>query len=174
MSIKKFIVPIIIAAVLGVGAGAATVIMNKQANAGLLSVTELECGTYYLNGDKNSDLWLEVNPDFLIVKGNDVDSSLKTAITVKFHDLDPNASHDEDTQKMLDTEFEECKLLYFTEKIYMVKEFIPEQSKSLIAISRDNTDTYDKLEFSDAAFIYNYAEKSIHTGLFGDFILVED
>ncbi len=167
---KKFIIPVIIAAVLGVGAGAATVIMGKQANAGN---SELECGTYYLNGDKNSGLWLEVNPDFLIVKGDDIDNSLKTAVAA-LHGIDPNASHDEGVQRMLDTEYEECKLLYCTEKIYMVKEFLPEKSKNLIKISRDNTDTFEELLDTNAAFPYRYAEKTIELSLWGDFILVED
>lgn len=171
---KKFIVPIILAAALGVGGGVAAVVLNRQADAEPPIVTELECGTYYLNGDKNSDLWMEVNPEFLIVKGTDVDNSLKTAIAVELHGLDPASTPDENTAKIMQEEFDDCKTLYCTEKIYIVEPFIPEKSKSRIKVSRDNTETdRESLTYSNAAFVYNYAENTISTGLFGDFILVE-
>lgn len=171
---KKFVVPIIIVAALGVGSGVTAIMMNRHVEADLPVVTELECGTYYLNGDKNSNLWMEVNPEFLIVKGTDIDNSLKAAITSEFHGLDPDSAPDEDTAAIMQTEFDKCKTLYCTEKAYLVEEFLPVKSKSKIKISRDNTETdIEELKNSDAALIYNYAEKSINTTLFGDFILVK-
>lgn len=174
MFMKKIIIPVIIAAALGVGSAAAVISLNKSADADLPVVTELENGTYYLNGDKSSDVWMEVNSDYLIVKGTDIDASLKDAIASRMHGLSPNETPDENTAAEMQNEFEDCKTLYCTEKVYLVQEFLPEESKSIIKVSRDNTATDpESLEKSNAGFVYNYAKNSINTSLFGDFVLAK-
>lgn len=175
---KKFVLPIIIAAVLAVGGVTAAVMLNREPAANedadggylpddFLPDDLLKCGNYYLNGDKNADLWLEVNPDFLILKGNNVDNSLREAIRKDFG----SSAY---TAEEFDKRFDDLHLLYCTEKAYIVTSFIPERAQYSINVSRNNKHTDPESLKKGAAFIFNADENSIHLGLFGDFILVED
>ncbi|MDE6728762.1 MAG: hypothetical protein K2J80_12620, partial [Oscillospiraceae bacterium] len=150
--------------------GITAVMLNKGtvANAGtndeFLPVDNLlKCGNYYLGGDKNADLWIEVNPDFLILKGTDVDVSIRKAITER-------ALPDEDVER----EISEAKILYCTEKVYAVTVFGTEKSPYMILVSRHNTVSDPKeLENTNAAFPYNDTTDTINLSLFGDFTLVQ-
>ncbi len=168
---KKFIIPIILAAVLGVGGGVAAIIISRAdiASADEEIVHEPKAGKYYLNGDKNSDLWITVNPDFLQLCGNDIDKTLMDAARKDY------AEFEDVTEESIQQYFNELKALYCAEKVYVVKTFLPEKSEDLIKVSRDNKHTdRESLEKSDAAFRYNYEKNSIRLGLLGDFILVEE
>lgn len=129
---------------------------------------ELKSGKYYLNGDKNSDLWVVVTPDFLQLQGKDVDKSLMDALKKDYWVTDVK---DENFKK----NFDEVKALYCAEKIYLLEDFLPEQSKYTIKVSRDNKHTdIESLKKFGAAFIFIPTENSISLGPLGDFILVED
>lgn len=174
---KKFIIPVIIAAVLGVGGGAAAVMINKPwaANADdddVLYPTNIEVksGNYYFNGDTQSGMWIEVNPDFLILKGDKVDELMTEAIIDQYnrlYDAPP-------TEEQLQNQMEEDKLLYCTEKVYLIEKVGTSKTPFTIKVSRDNVNTdMESLKKSNAAFRFNGTD-TIHLGLFGDFILVED
>ena len=175
---KKIVVPIVLAAVLCVGGGITAVMLNRStvANADtnedeVPTNVEVKSGKYYFNGDKNADLWIDVNPDFLQLQGKDVDKSLKEAI-VKEYESDGIITLTDDVLK---AQFETDKTLYCNEKAYILESFLPEESKYMIRVSRDDKHTDpESLKKTGAAFIFNSDENSIHLGLFGDFILVED
>lgn len=127
---KKIIIPVIIAAVLGVGGGVAAVSLNI-ANSTAEADTEindiLKSGTYYLNGDVNAEMWIEVNPDFLTLKGTDIDKSLTEAAIDANYALAQSlesASIDGDfpvTQAISTSQLDELKQLYCAEKLYQLK-----------------------------------------------------
>lgn len=171
MSMKKVIVPIIIAAALGVGGGITAVMLNGASNAeaGVIDEdnaplnVEVKSGKYYLGGDKNSDLWIEVNPDFLILKGDDVDASIRNAIVER-------ATQNE----AIEEEISNAKILYCTEKVYGVRRFGTATTPYMIKVSRDNTESDpEKLMNSNAGFPYDPDTNTIRLSLFGDFTLVE-
>lgn len=125
---------------------------------------ELKSGKYYLNGDKNSDLWVVVTPDFLQLQGKDVDSFLMD-----------EARKSGVSDEAIDRYFEEIKALYCAEKIYLLQDFLPEKSQYSIKVSRDNKHTdIESLKKNGACFIFNSAKNSISLGSFGDFIPVKD
>lgn len=174
---KKIIIPVIIAAVLGVGSGVTAVLVNRANTAtanyleGEIVDLEVKSGTYYLNGDKNAELWFEATPDHLILKGKDVDKSIKNAIiedleegSMPFNDDDINAT------------LEITKMLYCGEKIY-VAEYVNMEYPYWLLISRDNSEK-DRSELKEnssaaAAWAHNDKTNTIKTGLFGEFTLVE-
>lgn len=173
---KKIVIPIILAAILGIGGAAAVITMGRNsvsANAdddidAFPTNVEVSSGKYYLNGDKESDLWIEVTPDYISLKGSDVDKSLKDAI-VKDYEKDNIQTTDE----VLNEVFEETKVLYCAEKIYLVRAIGSEEY--VINVSRKNTATdREMLKKTNAAFPYIPAENTIKLALFGDFILIED
>lgn len=163
---KKFAIPIIAAAVLGVGAGVTAVMMNR-ANVATADEpgmeeyatdVEVTSGKYYLNGDKNSGLWVEVNPDFLTLKGDDIETALK------------------DAAGGVDENYNNMKLLYCAEKDYVVRNFMPDRSEYVLNISRSGERLDDESlrnERGAAGLMYNKAENTINLGAFGDFTLVE-
>lgn len=175
---KKFLIPIILAAVLGIGSGITAAMVNKAnvANAGanedaFPTNIEVKSGKYYLNGDKESGLWIEVNPDFLTLKGDDLDTALINAAKECYSDIE-NV-----TDGMINSLYNDMKLLYCAEKDYLVENFMPAQSKYALKVSRsgERTDRESlKNTNTNAAFLYNKAENSIRLGMLGDFILVED
>lgn len=175
---KKIIIPVILAAVLGVGGGITAVMLNRStvANADtnedeVPTNINVKSGKYYLNGDKSSDLWVVVTPDFLQLQGNDVDKSIKDAIIKEYEEDDYMPTPTDD---VLQKQFETDKTLYCNEKAFILESFLPEESKYMIRVSRDDKHTDpESLKNSGAAFIFNADENSIHLGLFGDFILVE-
>lgn len=173
---KKFVLPIIIAAVLGVGGGITAVMLNRSNTAvadaedfNTPADIEVKSGKYYLNGDKNSDLWIEVNHDFLILKGTDVDKSVKDAVVKNYEETSDPTPTDEEIK----SEVEECKTLYCTEKLYAIKAVGLDSIPYSIKVSRDNSVTdRNELMKTNAGFPYN-GKDTINLGLFGDFILVE-
>lgn len=66
---KKIVIPIIAAAILGVGAGVTAAMMNKPAAANdQLPMPEVVTGNYYLNGDENADMYFELTDDYLALR----------------------------------------------------------------------------------------------------------
>ena len=66
---KKFVIPIIAAAILGAGAGATTLVMNRPAVADKgVVLPEVKTGKYYLNGDVNSDMYIELTEDYIVTR----------------------------------------------------------------------------------------------------------
>ena len=170
---KKIIIPIIIAAALGIGGGITAVMMNRPVSADLdRSVPEVKTGNYYLNGDKNSGLWVEVYSDYLTLNGDDVDASIKASI-VKSYEEDEFLQDVTLTDDALQTMFEEHKRLFCGRKLYVVKYVGLDSASYAIQVSRNNTETTkEELLHSNAGFLYN-GKDTIEISPFGDFILVD-
>ncbi len=163
---KKIIIPIIAAAILGVGGGVTAVMLNRAsvANADEPGMeiyptdVEVTSGKYYFNGDTDSGLWVEVNSDFLTLKGDDIETALR------------------DAAGGVEENYNNMRLLYCAEKDYVVKNFKPDQSQYILNISRSGERLDDESIRNDdsaAGLKYNKAENTIHLGVFGDFTLVE-
>lgn len=119
---------------------------------------EVTCGKYYFNGDINSGLWVEVNPDFLTLKGDDIETVLR------------------DAAGGVEENYNNMKLLYCAEKDYVVRNFKPDKLEYVLNISRSGERLDDesiKNDSGSAALLYKKAQNSIRLGAFGDFILVE-
>ena len=174
---KKLIIPIIIAAALGIGGGVTAVLLNRSNTAaadpleGEFVDLELKSGTYYLNGDKNADLWVEANSEYLILKGTDVDKSLMDD-AIKAYEEDSAIP----TEEGLNWTFEESKKLYCYEKVYVAQYVDMPQYPYWIHVSRDNSVT-DRSELKEksntAVFPYDDKTNTIKLGALGEFILVE-
>ncbi|MBD5130432.1 MAG: hypothetical protein HDT43_11025 [Ruminococcaceae bacterium] len=171
---KKIIIPIVIAiaAVLGVVGGiAAVTVYSANLDTGINSLVSndiLKSGKYYLNGDVNAEMWFEVNPDFLTLKGNDIDKSLTEFVL----------SHHADTvaDEVVSSELETLKQLYCAEKLYQLTYIgIEDRMPYAIYVDRDNTIT-DREELVDygkaAAFRFNDQTNTIGNYI-GEFTLVE-
>lgn len=155
------------AATLVVGLGGVTAVMMNRANVATADEpgmdeyprdVEVTSGKYYLNGDKDSGLWVEVNPDFLTLKGDDIETALK------------------DAAGGVEVNYNNMKLLYCAEKDYVVRNFNPDRSEYVLNISRSSERLDDESlrnERGVAGLMYNKAENTIHLGAFGDFTLVE-
>lgn len=180
---KKIIIPVIIAAALGVGGGIAAVTLNiansttAAADADINDI--LKSGTYYLNGDVNAEMWIEVNPDFLTFKGTDIDKSLTEAAINGNYELAQSlesASIDIDfpvTQAISTSQLDELKQLYCAEKLYQLRYIGQPDSPYVILVDRDNTTTDRKeLLTSNAGFRFNDQTNTISLSL-GVFTLVE-
>ena len=63
---KKVVIPIIIAAALGIGGGAAAILLNRPVTAeNEVGAPEITEGKYYLNGDVNSGAYFELTDSTL-------------------------------------------------------------------------------------------------------------
>lgn len=178
---KKFTFPIIIAAALIVGAIVAVVLINKNRSENTEvfennyrplteeeiypSDVEVKSGTYYRNGDKSSDLWLEVNSDFFRLKGNNIDEAMRNAVI-------EDGFRDERSMKSF---IESIKTMYSTEKYYII-ENDTQQFIYRLRISREgNGVNHENLKTAKntTALRFNSIENSIRLGSLGYFILVE-
>lgn len=181
---KKIIFPVIIAAVLGIGGGIAVVTLNGTNTTIAAAETEvsndiLKSGTYYLNGDVNAEMWIEVNPDFLTFKGTDIDKSLTEAAIKGNYELAKSledASLDigyTATDEVTANQLEELKQLYCAEKLYQLQYVGLPGSPYVIMVDRYNTTTDRKeLLTSNAGFGFDDQTNTISLSL-GVFTLVE-
>lgn len=179
----KLAVAVAAVAVLGI-VGVSLIIMNK-ANVATADteIPAVKSGTYYLNGDKNSDFWLEVNPEFLIVKGDNdkLDAFLRAHATKVLEELystiDPITAEELAKRKedSIEENVQDVKNLCCVEKDYFIASYMPQYSRYLLKVSRTGERVTDResLRKSDAAFIYNSATNTITIAPFGEFILVE-
>lgn len=181
---KKIIIPVIIAAALGVGGGIAAVTLNGANSTTAIADIEvsndlLKSGTYYLNGDVNADMWVEVNPDFLTLKGTDIDKSLTEAavrLNAELAQSLADASVDIDypvVDEISESKLEELKQLYCAEKLYQLEYIGMETIPYTIKVDRDNiiTDRKELLK-SNADFPFNDKTNTISLAI-GEFTLVE-
>ncbi len=188
---KKIILPIILAAALGVGGGIAAVMLNRTNNAAADAAPEdkvpenleVKSGKYYLNGDKNSGLWIEVTPEYLVTKADssDIDSVLTSLLreihrdAVDLNDFKTAESDFIDIDYVGEDELKSVKDLLFNEKEYALESFIPEQSRYLIAIScsseRELPESF-VVNVNGSHLIYSRNENLIRSKL-GDFILID-
>lgn len=170
---KKIILPIILAAVLGIGGGIAAVTLNL-ANTASADITEivsndlLKPGKYYLDGDVSTDIWIEVTPDHLSLKGSDLDNWLLIRGR-KLHDENNIAVTDEQLVDMLDSWHQ----LFCANKLYQLSRFGVSEWPYIINVDRDNTITdREELLDSNAGFRFNDKTNTIALAV-GDFTLVE-
>ena len=138
------------------------------ANDGQFEFVALDIsGTYYLNGDKNADVWIEVDPKYIIIKGADIDASVRDAVK---KDLDeaPRSYTDEDVE----TTAELFKETFCTKMRFEVQYIGLENMPYAITYGKDDPATGEFKPISHA-LPYNDRTKTIRSGLFGEFILVE-
>lgn len=171
---KKIVIPIIIAAVLGAGGVTAAVIItgnNAKKQETVYSAPPAEelkitSGRYYLNGDKSQKVWMEVNPDFITLAGDDADDHLMNHAKKLYENYD-------NADDAIKSNYEASKQIFFGEKYYSVK-FLGDTMYA-IEVSRygDDTSAVYPIEGGDkATFSYYKDENRIHCS-HGDFILVE-
>ena len=138
------------------------------ANDGQFEYVALDInGIYYLNGDKNADVWIEVDPKYIIIKGADIDASVRDAIIKDFEE-DLRSFTDEDVE----TTAEHFKEMFCTEMRYAVEYIGFEKFPYMITYGNDDPTTGEFKPIS-TALPYNDKTKTIREGLFGEFILVE-
>lgn len=178
---KKIIIPVIIAATLGVGGGIAAVALNDTNNTAVADIEVsndlLKPGTYYLNGDVNAEMWIEVNPDFLTLKGTDIDKSLTEAAiksnraleqSLKENDIDLDIPEDVSAKQL-----EELKQLYCADKLYQLLYIGLETMPYIIKVDRDNIITErEELLDTNAGFSFDDKTNTISLSV-GEFTLVE-
>ena len=138
------------------------------ANDGQFEFVALDIsGTYCLNGDKNSDVWIEIDPNYIIIKGADIDTSVRDAI-IKGFEEDSRSFTDED----VDTTAKYFKEMFCTEMRYAVEYIGFEKFPYTITYGNDDPITGEFKPISNG-LPYDDKTKTIRSGLFGEFILVE-
>lgn len=171
---KKIIIPIIAAAILGVGAGVTAVMMNRAnvatADEPAFEEVEVKSGKYYLNGDVNSSLWIVVTPDTISLKGDDMEASLREYATTFFEESKQDVS-EQDIQDYIDA----LRLLYCEEKPYYARVVNVRSARCEIKVDRHNrpVESREDLLNSNASFLYEDTTDTIFLSVFGDFTLVE-
>lgn len=161
------------------GVAAASISKANVANAGRPDFEEVtvKSGNYYLNGDVDSGLWIEITPETISLKGDDIEKSLREAITAMYREDQPDLV--ELNEAAMQTNLDKSKLLYCEEKPYLASVWYgSEKYRCLIHVSRFNTPVENREDLlnSGASFLYDDITNKIHLGLFkgfGDFILVE-
>ncbi|MDE6733473.1 MAG: hypothetical protein K2J77_11435 [Oscillospiraceae bacterium] len=169
---KKFVIPIIAAAILGVGAGVTAVMMNRANVATAddavgVEEVEVKSGSYYLNGDVDSGLWVVVTPETISLKGDDIDASMREAIAELYEE--------ELSEEFMQENIDMNKLLYCEEKPYFAHVVNLPKSRCVISVERENrpVEKREDLLNTNAGFGYEDTTDTIHLSLFGDFTLVE-
>lgn len=169
---KKFVIPIIAAAILGVGVGLTAVVTNRAnvatADAPAFEEVEVKSGNYYLHGDVDSDLWIVVTPDTISLKGDDIEASLRKAAEEL---LVPQGASEQDIQDYMDT----LRLLYCEEKPYFARVVNVNSARCEIKVDRHNrpVENREDLLYTNASFLYEDTADTIYLDVFGDFTLVE-
>lgn len=169
---KKIIIPIVAAAILGVGAGVTAVMMNRAtvatADESAFEEVEVKSGNYYLNGDVDSDLWIVVTPDTISLKGDDIEASLRKAAEEL---LVSQGASEQDIQDYMDA----LKLLYCEEKPYFARVINVNSARCEIKVDRYNrpVENREDLLNTNASFLYEDTTDTIYFQVFGDFTLVE-
>lgn len=159
---KKIVIPIIIAAVLGIGGGVTAVMMNRSATADKnLAVPEVKTGKYYLNGDKNSDIFFELTDDYIALRinGDPVEKA-------KSYFADGEADDSIVTKDTKTATDDYCK-----ENPYVISVFGTSSTPYQIMIHWNEEQSGPI--YGGIGFTYNGTDKiSCHP--FGDFILVKE
>lgn len=169
---KKIIIPIIAAAILGVGAGATALVMNRAtvatADEPAFEEVEVKSGNYYLNGDVDSGLWIVVTPETISLKGDDIEASLREAAASTFEGQEVS---EQDIQDYMDA----LRLLYCEEKPYYAYVVNVQSARCTIKVDRYNrpVENREDLLNTNAGFLYEDTTDTIYLGAIGDFTLVE-
>lgn len=138
------------------------------ANDGQFEFVALDIsGTYYLNGDKNADVWIEIDPNYIIIKGVDIETSVRDAIIKDFEE-DSRSFTDED----VNTTAKFFKETFCTKMRYEVEYIGLENMPYAVTYGKDDPTTGEFKPIS-TALPYNDRTKTIRSGLFGEFVLVE-
>ena len=138
------------------------------ANDGQFEYVALDIsGIYYLNGDKNANVWIEVDPKYIIIKGADIDTSVRDTIIKDFEE-DSRSFTDEDVK----TTAELFKEMFCTEMRYAVMYIGFENYPYTITYGNDDPITGEFKPIS-TGLPYDDKTKTIRSGLFGEFTLVE-
>lgn len=161
---KKFIVPVIIAAALIVGGVITAVVINKS--IGLREeeiveiVPELTYGKYYLDGNADSGLWLELTENTIELCGDDLKKSFAEA--VKKHG---GIEGDE-----AESQINELMNEYCSANPYVVTRSIAGMDSGILI----NWSVVDEEQhrYTGTGYSYDINSKTINLGLFGDFALV--
>lgn len=169
------------AAILVVGLGGVAAGSISKANVATADIPDLEevtvkSGKYYLNGDVDSGLWIEITPETISLKGDDIEKSLREAITAMYREDKPDLV--ELNESVMQDNLEKSKLLYCEEKPYFARVSHLQEWRCIINVDRFNrpVEKREDLLNSGAAFLYDDITNKIELGLFesfGYFILVE-
>lgn len=174
---KKFIIPIVLAAALGIGGGIAVSMLNKPVVADRSEeLPEVKTGNYYLNGDKDCGIYFELTDDYLALRIEKSDP-IKTVVGYVKND---NIDLPQDVLAELDTEGDDeadygnAKRLYddySAENPYIISVFGTENTPFHLMIHWDKNSSGPT--YGGTGFSYNGIDR-ITSHPFGDFILVED
>lgn len=142
---------------------------------------ELKIGNYYLNGDKNSGLWVEVYPNYLLINGDDVEATIKAWMDAD--GITPDLWYYERTLE--EREEQLCgKKLYSVESLGEGSYFVSfritpatdeelSQSQMVVPDYRDDNEHYaGKKYYSYSYYEYNGTD-TMTFGPLGDFIIVD-
>ena len=163
---KKFVVPIIIAAALGVGGGVTAILMNRPAVADTNKSTAIpvvKTGNYYLNGNKDSGMYFELTDKYIALRVESDSESLeqfKNAMKPYEGDI---------SDELLTSRAKDLRADYCAENPYVISIFGTERIPYQIMIHWNEKDTGPT--YSGTAYNYNGIDK-IHCSPIGDFILV--
>ena len=158
---KKVVTPIIIAAALGIGGGAAAILLNRPVTAeNEVGAPEITEGKYYLNGDVNSGAYFELT-----------DSTLKLNFDVDGYAMVYDACiNDGDDEWNADHTANMFLLDYCKENPYTVFNL---EHLTTIDIERHYANMNDDGTPADDIGSFKYDGKSISCSPLGDFTLVE-
>lgn len=162
---KKIIIPIIAAAILGAGAGVTAMIVNRPAVAdeeGILP--EIKTGRYYLNGDVNSDMYIELTDDYIVTRiGGD---SL-----AKFEEFCRNKGF---TEEEVNISAEKHRDDYCTERKYVLSVTGLDSVPYMLVTHYDEEVAANTVDHRIPGSGYKFnGDDTISLSLIGDFILVE-
>lgn len=158
---SKVVIPIIIAAALGIGGGAAAILLNRPVTAeNKVGAPEIAEGKYYLNGDVNSGAYFELNDSTLKLNFDGDGYAMVYDACINEGWDEWNADH---TANMFLLDY--CK-----ENPYTV---ISVASVTTIDIERHNALINDDGSPADDTAAFKYDGKSIRCYPLGDFTLVE-
>ena len=169
---KKIIIPIIAAAILGVGAGVTALMMNRAnvatADEPAFEEVEVKSGKYYLNDDTDSDLWIVVTPETISLKGDDIEASLREVAISNFEGQ-------EVSEQAIQDYIDAIRLLYCEEKPYFAEVKNLQSARCVISVDRYNrpVENREDLRNTNAAFLYEDTTDTIYLAVFGAFTLVE-
>lgn len=164
---KKFVVPIIAAAVLGAGVGIAAMITSKHADADdRLPIPKVVMGNYYLDGDENADMYFELTDDYLALRINgDSYDKIKDCLV-------ENGEGEETAANMAKRISDD----YCAENPYVLSVFGSETTPYQLMIHWTEGfklhEDQDGLTYGGIGFTYNGTD-TITCYPFGDFTLVE-
>ncbi|MCH5205554.1 MAG: hypothetical protein J1F09_01290 [Oscillospiraceae bacterium] len=170
---KKFIIPIAIAVVLGIGGGIAAVMLSRGANSEIenngvqseVIVPELKSGNYYLNGDIERDLYLEVTEDHISLKSADLVAEFKKVILAEWEEK----GYEDIGEEKINSSAEEYAKEYSPKNPYVISVTGIEEVPYAVLIHWNGTDAST---YTGSGYWFNGVD-TLNLSWFGDFILVD-